>query len=180
MPKVRKWIAYRRLERPYTRKSKFRKKAFIKASPVRAVVRFVMGDLSSKQFRYTLFLKSTKDLQIRNLALESGRQCGNRVLEKSAGKTGYRMLVKVFPHHVLRENPLAAGAGADRMSTGMQKSYGKPIGCAARVFENQTVCQVDCDENQLEKAKLALRRFNSKLPGRCYMEIYDNVKKAKL
>ncbi len=180
MANARKFIAYRRFERPYTRRSKFRKKAFIKASPHRAIVRFVMGDTTNKQYNYTLLLKSRKNIQIRNLALEAGRQCGNRVLEKSAGKTGYRMLVKVYPHHILRENPLASGAGADRMSTGMQKSFGKPIGAAARVFEDQVICQVDCEKDQLDNAKIALRRFNSKLPGKCYMEIYDNKRKAKL
>ena len=180
MPKLRKWVAYRRLERPYTRRSKFRKKSFIRASPPRGVVRFVMGDTSNKKFGYTLYLKSTKDIQLRNLAIESGRQCGNRVLEKGIGKTGYRMLVRVYPHHVIREHALASGAGADRMSTGMAHSFGKPIGLAARVFENQVVCQVDCEKNHLELAKLALRRFNSKLPGRCNIEIYDNERKAKL
>jgi len=179
MPKLRKWVAYRRLERPYTRRSKFRKKAYIKVNPNRAVVRFAMGDLV-KKFKYSLYLRSNKDIQVRNFAIESGRQSGNRVLEKAAGKNGYRMLVRVFPHHVIRENPLAAGAGADRMSTGMAHAFGKPMGLAARVLENQIVCQVDVDEAHLAIAKDALRRFNSKLPGSCYIEVHDNVRKVKL
>jgi len=180
MVKIRKWTAYRKLERPYTRRSKFRNKAYIKVNPPRAIVRFVMGDLSQRKFKYTLFLKSSKDIQIRNFAIESGRQCGNRILEKKAGKTEYRMVVRVFPHHVLRENPLAAGAGADRMSTGMAHSFGKPIGLAARVFENKIICQVDIDEKNLKLARDALKRFTSKLPGRCYVEVWDNERKAKL
>lgn len=180
MPKLRKFTAYRRLERPYTRRSKYRKKSFIKVNPTVGVVRFVMGDTSDKKFGYSLYLKSTKGLQIRNFAIEAGRQCGNRVLEKGIGKTGYRMVVRIFPHHVLRENPLAAGAGADRMSTGMQASFGKPIGLAARVLENKIICQVDCEKNHLELAKKALKRFGSKLPCKCYTEVVDNVKKVKL
>jgi large subunit ribosomal protein L10e len=119
-------------------------------------------------------------LQIRNFAIEAGRQSGNRVLEKGIGKTGYRMVVRVFPHHVLRENPLAAGAGADRMSTGMAHSFGKPIGLAAQVLENQTVCQVDCEKSHIELAKRALKRFSSKLPCKCYVEVVDNKKKTRL
>ena len=179
MPKLRKWTAYRMMERPYTRRSKFRKKAYIKVNPNRGVVRFMMGD-QMKKFRYSLMLKSSKNIQVRNFAIESGRQCGNRVLEKEAGKNGYRMHVKVFPHHVLRENPLASGAGADRMSTGMAHSFGKPIGLAARVMKNQIICQVDVDENKLKLAHQALKRFNSKLPGKCYVEVYDHERKAKL
>ncbi len=180
MPKLRKFIAYRRIERPYTRRSKFRKKAYIKVNPNRGVVRFVMGDLSNKKYPYSLFLKSTTDLQIRNFALEAGRQSGNRVLEKEIGKTGYRMMVRVFPHHVLRENPLAAGAGADRMSTGMAHSFGKPVGLAARVFENQIICHVDCEKTHIDLAKTALKRFSTKIPCKCYIEIFDNIRKAKL
>ena len=180
MPKLRKFIAYRRLERAYTRRSKYRNKAFIKVNPNPAVVRFVMGDTSAKKFGYTLLLKSKNDLQIRNFAIESGRQSGNRVMEKEAGKLAYRMIVRIYPHHVLRENPLASGAGADRMSTGMAMSYGKPIGLAARVFENQIICQIDCEKEHLELAKKALRRFQSKLPTTCYTEIMDNKRKIKL
>ncbi len=179
MAKLRKWTAYRRLERPYTRRSKFRKKAFIKVNPNRGIVRFVMGD-PSRKFRYSLSLKSRKNIQLRNFAVESGRQRGNRILEKEAGKNDYRMTVRVFPHHVIRENPLASGAGADRMSTGMAHSFGKPIGLAARVMENGIICQIEVDENNLELAKRALKRFTSKLPGRCYVEVFDNVRKANL
>jgi large subunit ribosomal protein L10e len=180
MPKLRKFIAYRRIERPYTRRSKFRKKAYIKVNPNRGVVRFVMGDVTRKQFTYSVYLKSTKDLQIRNFAIEAGRQSGNRVLEKKIGKSGYRMVVRIFPHHVLRENPLAAGAGADRMSTGMAHSFGKPIGLAAQVAENQVICQVDCEKAHLEFAKQALKRFSHKVPCKCFIEAYNNTKKVRL
>lgn len=180
MAKARKWCAYRKLEKAYTRRSKFRRKAYIKVNPNRGVVRFIMGDQSPKVYKYSLFLKSSKNIQIRNLAIESGRQCGNRVLEKEAGKNAYRMQVRVYPHHVLRENPLAAGAGADRMSTGMAHSFGKPIGLAARVYENAVICQVDVDEEHLELARNALKRFSTKLPGHCYVEVVDNIRKAKL
>ena len=43
MAKLRKGVSYRHFERPYTRKSKFRNKSFIKSVPVCKVVRFDMG-----------------------------------------------------------------------------------------------------------------------------------------
>lgn len=180
MAKLRRFVAYRRLERPYTRRSKFRRKAYIKVNPNPGIVRFVMGDCTQKPFPFSLRLRSKENIQLRNFAIESGRTCGNRILEKEIGKTGYRMVVRVFPHHVLRENPLAAGAGADRMSTGMAHSWGKPMGLAARVYEKGIICQVDCEKEHIELAKKALHRFSSKLPGKSFIEVFDNKKKVIL
>ena len=89
-----------------------------------------------------------------------------RFLEKSLGKN-YHLRVKVYPFHVLRENPLASGAGADRMSTGMKKSYGKSIGCAARVKEGQTVLELRIDKENVKLGKEALSRSAKKLPCSC-------------
>ena len=65
----------------------------------------------------------------------------NRLLEKTLTKD-YHLRVKVYPFHVLRENALATGAGADRLSTGMKLAYGKPVGSAARVHEEQTLFEL--------------------------------------
>lgn len=164
MVKLRKFTAYRSLERPYTRISKYKKKSFIKTTPNIKVVRFNTGNLK-KKFPHTLHLVSKQGLQIRDNALESGRQTCNRLLELTLGPTGYFMQVKTYPHHILRENPVAAGAGADRFSTGMQKSFGKPIGSAARIKEGQKVVTVSVNTKDLELAKKALNRFRKKIPG---------------
>jgi large subunit ribosomal protein L10e len=173
MARIRKGCAYHRLERPYTRISKFRKKSFIRASPAKRVVRFNMGD-EKKKFRYTLNLTSNRNIQIRDNALESARQTSNRLLEKNLGTTGYFMRVKLYPHHVLRENPLAAGAGADRFSTGMQRAFGKPIGNAARVKEGQVLFEIRVDKQNIELARKALTRASQKLPCSCTVEMKDN------
>ena len=172
MPKVRKFVAYRRIERAYTRRSKFKGKAYIKVTPVTGVIRFVMGDSTRKKtFGYKISLKSKKDLQIRNLAIESGRQSANRVMEKEGGKTNYRMTIRIFPHHILRENPLAAGAGADRMSTGMKHSFGKPIGVAARVKKGQIIMEVSVNKTNMLIGKKALHRASLKLPMTCQVVV---------
>ena len=72
MARIRKFVSYRKLERPYTRTSKFKDKSYIRMSPNVAVVRFDSGNLN-KKFQYTLNLNSKKDLQIRDNALESAR-----------------------------------------------------------------------------------------------------------
>jgi len=173
MAKLRKFSAYRSLERPYTRVSKYKKKAYIRMTPNPKVVRFTTGT-SSKSFSHSLKLNAKSRLQIRDNALESARQVSNRLLETSLGPTFYRLNLRVYPFHVLRENPLAQGAGADRFSTGMSHAFGKPIGIAAQVQKGQTIFQVDVDEKNVLLAKEALNRAASKLPCACIIEIAKN------
>jgi large subunit ribosomal protein L10e len=173
MARLRKFSGYRALERPYTRKSKYRAKSFVRASPPHKIVRFDMGALSSS-FAYRLELRVKEALQIRHNAIESARQSSNRLMEKKAGKTEYKMKIRKYPHHVLRENPLASGAGADRMSTGMQKAFGKPIGTAAQFKVNDIFMTIDVNEAHLETAKSALTRAKNKLPCRCSITVVKN------
>ncbi len=177
MATKRKAVSYRRLERPYTRFSKYKKLNYVRARPVCRVVKFEMGDLNSR-FDYILHLVSKKNLQIRDNAIESARQTGNRLLEKTIGKTGYFFKTRVYPHHVLRENPLAAGAGADRMSTGMAHSFGKPIGVAARVKEGQELFTVKVNKQHIEIARKALKRASTKLPCTCSIVQESAIKKV--
>jgi large subunit ribosomal protein L10e len=177
MAKLRKACAYRRLERPYTRKSKYRKLSFIKSSPASKIVRFEGGNLS-KKFETNVDLVSKEALQIRNNAIESARQTSNKLLEKNLGKTGFRMSIRIFPHHMLRENPLAAGAGADRMSTGMAHSFGKVIGSAARIKEGQALMTVSVDKQNILVAKQALKRASYKFPCACTIAVRESKLKA--
>ena len=173
MARIRKFVSYRKLERPYTRTSKFKDKSYIRMSPNVAVVRFDSGNLN-KKFQYTLNLNSKKDLQIRDNALESARQTSTKILELNLGQTGFHMKVKTYPFHVLRENPVASGAGADRFSTGMQQSFGKPIGNAARIKKGQTIFQVSVDKSSLDLARKALERASKKLPCSCVIQVMEN------
>ncbi|MFH1174502.1 MAG: 50S ribosomal protein L16 [archaeon] len=163
MAKLRKGRSYTNLERPYTRKSKYKKKSFVRSMPVCKVTKFVSGN-AKKNFEYTLLLHCSKDIQLRHNALESARQSSNRLLEKKLGTNEFFSRVRVYPHHALRENPLASGAGADRMSTGMSKAFGKVIGIAAQVKKGQPVFEVQVNTANLETAKLALTRAKNKLP----------------
>ncbi len=166
MAKLRKGVAYRKLERPYTRYSKYKKLNYVRSRPACKVVRFDMGD-SGKQFEYRLDLIAKSSLQIRDNSIESARQTGNRLLELNIGKGNYHMQVRMYPHQLLRENPLASGAGADRMSTGMAHCFGKVIGIAARVKEGKTMFTVETNKNFLPIARKALKKVSKKLPCSC-------------
>lgn len=173
MAKLRKFVAYRRLERPYTRVSKFREKSYIRTTPQIKVVMFDMGN-PKKEFEYKVTLHANASLQIRDNAIESARETANRLLEKTVGLNNYHMKVNIYPFHILRENPLATGAGADRFSTGMQKSFGKPIGSAARVKKGKVLFYVSVDKPHLETAKKALHRAGTKVPCSCSIKVMEN------
>jgi large subunit ribosomal protein L10e len=176
MAKLRKWCAYRKVERPYTRWSKSRKKAFVKSRPGKKVIKFDMGDVKGgyEQFEIKLELISKEPCQIRTNAIEAARQTSLRLLEKTYGRTGFYYRVHMVPHQVIRENPLAAGAGADRLSTGMKHSFGKIIGTAARVEAGKVLLTVYCNKNQEDVARTALKKASQKLPLRTTIQTSSN------
>lgn len=166
MARLRKFVCYRHYERANTRKSKFRKKSFVRGNPVCKIVKFNVGNLKS-EFMYRVDLNVKEALQIRDNAIESGRTTATRMLEKVLGKNGFRLQVRVYPHHILREHALAAGAGADRFSSGMAHAFGKPAGNAARLFKKKQVMSVYVNDNGLQVAREALKKANYKLPCKC-------------
>ncbi len=173
MARLRKFASYRRLERPYTRTSKYKKKSFIKATPRHIIVRFNMGN-PKKKFQYTLTLCAKEGLQIRHNSLEAARQSSNRLLEKAIGTGDYYLQVMVYPHHILRENPVAAGAGADRFSTGMSHNFGKPHSVAARVKKGQAIFKLEVNKGKIKTAREALKRMQHKLPCTCLINTVEN------
>ncbi|MBI4148284.1 50S ribosomal protein L16 [Candidatus Woesearchaeota archaeon] len=169
MAKLRKFVAYRRtdrLKRAYTRYSKYKKYCYVRARPVCKIARFDLGELN-KSFPHVLHLVTKSTLQIRDNALESARTSATRWMEKTLGKTGWNLKVRVYPHHILRENPLASGAGADRMSTGMAHNYGKPMGIAAQVHAGNPLLTVSVDSENVPAARQALKRAMYKVPCTC-------------
>lgn len=173
MAKLRKGVSYRSLERPYTRYSKFRKKSYIRVSPNLKIVKFDMGNLT-KKFDSQYDLISKAGLQIRQESIESARRTCNRHLEKSVGRQNYHFKIRMFPFHVLRENPLAKGAGADRFSSGMAHAFGKPIGIAAQVKKGKVMFTVYTDAANARHAKAALKKANHKLPCKCTIQAKES------
>lgn len=165
MVKLKKAAAYRRVKTPYTRKSKKRAKSYVRGTPYSKIVTFDIGNKSAK-FEYSVLFVSKDKANIRHNALESVRVAVNKILAAQIGESNYHFKIRVFPHQVLRENPLAAGAGADRFSTGMAHSFGKPIGLAAAVREGQTILEVKTRKKYIEKAKIALKQAKYKFTVR--------------
>jgi large subunit ribosomal protein L10e len=165
---LRKAASYSKKKvRPYTRKSAKRKKAFIKTIPANKIVKFNMGNMKEHNtggHKFEVKLISTERVQIRDNALEACRQLVNKQLDKAI-PGNYYFIVKVFPHHILRENKIAAGAGADRLSSGMRHSFGVTMGRAAIVVPGKELFFISCpDEKSARAAKVALAKVKPKVP----------------
>jgi len=164
MASLRPAKCYRRVEKPYTRQSQRKpRKGYVKGVPDPKIHKFEVGD-PKKKFTLKLYLISNDAVQIRHNALEASRISLNKALTKHIGKDAFFMKILVYPHHVLRENPLATGAGADRFQTGMRKAFGKPIGTAAQVRVGQKLIEVRVNKEKEAGAKKALKITGSKLP----------------
>jgi large subunit ribosomal protein L10e len=180
---LRRAHSYRRIERAYTRISKYREEAFVRSRPHMLITKFDTGD-TKRQFetyKYNLNLLSNVDQQIRHNALEAARAVSNRILEQGVGKSGYHLRMRLYPHHILRENVMASGAGADRVSQGMSASFGKPMSTACQVRTGQSVIILGIDnKNHLEIAKKALKKASCKFPASYKIVITElAVAKAK-
>lgn len=180
MASLRKASAYsKRKVRPFTRVSKRRQKSFIKVVPPQKIVKFSMGkaDLfARKKLPYTLTVVSSEKVQIRHNALEACRQFINKKLDKeSAGQ--YLFKIIPYPHHIQRENKMLTGAGADRMQTGMQLSFGKSIGKAAILKPGSKLFFVAVpNQKMVQFARKVLKQIKAKVPGKTKI-LYEEIKK---
>jgi large subunit ribosomal protein L10e len=144
---------------PYTRKK------YVKGFPAPKITKFTMGDTKA-DFKYRVKLIAQKRVQVHHTALEAARVAANRYVSEKLGEN-YCLRIKPFPHMILRENKMIFGAHADRLQDGMKKSFGKPVGTAARIDRNQVVIALAVNKNGLEPAKESLRRAGAKLPTPC-------------
>ncbi|MFC1710640.1 50S ribosomal protein L16 [Nanoarchaeota archaeon] len=167
---------------PYTRISKKRQKSFIKTVPPQKIVKFTMGKeqlLNNNKLPHQLTVVSTEKVQIRHNAFEACRQFINKKLDKKfVGQ--YLFKVIPFPHHVQRENKMLTGAGADRMQTGMQLSFGKSVGKAALLKPGSKIFFIGvADEKGARFARHVIKQVKPKLPGKIKILYEDKSKLSK-
>ena len=155
---------YRNIDKPsYTRRE------YITGIPGSKIAQHNMGNLQTGPDDYPvqISLRSEEDLQIRHGSLESARLSANRHLLKEIGEEGYKMVLRKFPHQVLRENKQATGAGADRVSDGMRQAFGKPVGTAARVGAEENIFTAYVEVEDADTVKEAFRRAYNKMSPPC-------------
>ena len=150
------------------------KKAFVRGVPGIKIPLFDMGNKQKREWKYEIDLISKDTLQLRHNQLEAARQVINKALVKSFSKQGFFLRLRTYPHHIMRENPIATGAGADRFQRGMKKAFGKPIGRAARVKPGSIVFSAWVDsKDRTVVVKEAMKRAAKKMSGDYRIEIKE-------
>jgi large subunit ribosomal protein L10e len=137
-------------------------KVFAPGAPNSKIARFTTGK-SRRDYDYTVQLVSEGRVQIRHNALEAARVAASKKVTL-VGEENFYLVVRPYPHIILRENKMIATAGADRLQEGMRKAFGKPIGLAARVGIGTTILELSVKSEHLDKAKAAMKAGASKLP----------------
>jgi large subunit ribosomal protein L10e len=141
----------------------FTRKKYMGGVPRSQVIHYDMGNRTAT-FPISLSLLADERCQIRHTALEAARITANKSMTAAAGREGFYMKLRPYPHEVLRENKQATGAGADRVSSGMRGSYGKNVSTAARISKGQKVFTISVEKKHFIAAKDALRKAGHKLP----------------
>ena len=159
---------YREISKPpYTRRE------YITGIPGSKIAQHKMGDADAEPEDYPvqISLRVDEELQIRHGSLEAARLSANRHLIKELGEGNYKMILRKFPHHVIRENKQATGAGADRVSDGMRQAFGKIVGTAARIQSGERLFTLYCDVDQADAGKEAFRRAYNKISPPCRIDV---------
>ena len=149
--------------RAYTRKK------YVRGFPPPKIVKFSMGDTKGT-FEIEGQTYRSERAQIRHSALEAARVATNRILMDKL-INDYLYGCYPYPHIILRENKMIFGAHADRLQQGMRRSFGTPIGTAAKVEVDQTIITVKVKAGQEVTAKESLKRGSAKLPIPCKIVI---------
>src|SRR5438876_1671392 len=150
-------------------------KRYMGCFPGIRISQFDIGDPRTK-FPVKIHLVAAEACQILHIALEAARISANRYIAKKAGNA-YHLKLRLYPHNVLRENKIATGAGADRISEGMRAAFGGAVGVAARVHPGTKIMSIETTADHIADAKEALRKGGIKLPTPWRIEIEREKKR---
>ena len=87
-------------------KSAYTRQEYITGVPGSKIAQHNMGDLQTgpQDYPVHITLRVEEECQIRHGSLESARLSANRRLLKELGEEGYKMVLRKFPHHVIRSS----------------------------------------------------------------------------
>ncbi len=163
----------RPIERPYTRVSiRVPRKSYVVGVPQKKLHQFEMGTRDGN-FDTTLYLVAKEAVQIRETSMEAARIVAQKFLETKLGLLNYFAKILPYPHQVIREKPIATGAGADRYSRGMAGAFGKAVTSAIQTREGGNLVMLKTNRKNLEIAKQALKKFGLKISATTRIKMVD-------
>jgi len=146
------------------------RKSYVKGAPHPKVRQYLMG--VDKPYELEVEMIEQSGVRIRDNALEAARQAANKFLEKTV-PGNYFLQVVQYPHLILREHSALGVAGADRISKGMKRAFGRPKGRLAQVEAGKPVLRARILAKDLPLLKEALRRAALKMPGKTRVSVKD-------
>lgn len=156
---------------PWTRTSRRKpRKSYVKGVPHTKIRQFNMG--ADKRYDLEIELVAKVPIQLRDNALEAARMAANKLLEKEL-PGNYFVQVVCYPHLVLREHSALGVAGADRISKGMKRAFGKPKGRVARIHVGDAIYRARVYSSAVNTVKRAFKRASIKLSGHYEIRIRD-------
>jgi len=155
---------------PYTRTE------YISGAPQVRIGRFKVG---SGEYDSGFRLVAREKSGLKQESLEAARVVINSLLQKKLGENNYVLHVKVYPHIITREHKILGQAGADRISQGMVRAFGKPTGRMARVSIGQTILEVYSKRESKAILKEALIASAHKLPMKCSVEVIEHERSGQ-
>ena len=171
MASKRPWKCYSRwTRRPYQHKrSANHRREYARGGAQSKISRYWGGDKSVpwENWPLVISLVVNRQIQISSNSLEAIRITVNSALQNKIGRTSYRFRVRPKPFQVYRENRMLAVAGADRIQTGMRRSFGRSTGVCARVRAGSVVCDVGASLKDLAVVRDRLRIASMKISSSC-------------
>ena len=140
------------------------------------ISRFKLG---AGEYDFGMRVVPQESCYLKQEALEAARVVVNSLLEKKLGENAYILHVKIYPHIVTREHRLLGQAGADRISQGMVRAFGKPTGRKAKLAKGQTIMEVFAKHENENVVKTALTAGLYKLPIKCSLEVITRAGDGK-
>jgi len=157
-------LSSREFNMAYTRKK------YVHGAPSPKISIFEMGDPKA-EYNTEVVLQAAESGSLSDRSLEALRVHVNRALSLKLTKYHYR--INLYPHSIVRGKKWLAFAGADRVSSGMRRAFGKPSGRATKVKRNQAIAVVRVDKNDVDYVKGVLKSVGPKLATPCRLEIRD-------
>jgi large subunit ribosomal protein L10e len=139
-------------------------KSYVKALPHNDLKQIMSGTGKPEDYTYKYDLVANESYLHRDNAIEAARQAIIKTLEKKIPGQ-FLLMVRKYPHEVIRENKMVAGAGADRIQKGMRRAFGKPTDRGAKVKEGESIFTLYLKNENDELAEMVLQKGAKKLSG---------------
>ncbi len=139
-------------------------KSYVKALPHKDLKQIHNGVGKPEDYNIRYDLIACDTYLHRDNAIEAARQVIVKNLEtKIPGN--FLLLVRKYPHIVIRENRMLAGAGADRIQKGMRRSFGKPVDRGAIVKAGEAIFSIYLKSDDKALVEDVFRKAARKLSG---------------